>query len=156
MGIEKEGSETLLRLTANILNTVMEGLEAVDEESKLEIMKACGKVCADEETWGPAVDIARRISEQEQDLERIIERANEEIDWCGEWTLDGERITCTCEECGCLLVKSGVVRHTRVFCYCSLGWVETVFGILLKRRVSASLEKAIGFGDEVCRYEVRI
>ncbi len=156
MWSEEERSETLLRLTADILNTIMEGLEAVDEGSTLEIMKACGGVCAEEEMWGPAVDIARRISEQEQDLERIIERANEDIAWCGEWMLDGDRITCTCEECGCLLVKNGVVKHTRVFCYCSLGWVETIFGILLKRRVNASLEKAIGFGDDVCRYVVRI
>lgn len=156
MRSEEERSETLLKLTADILDTVIEGLEAVEEESSLEIMKACGGVCAEEEVWGPAVDIARRISEQEQDLERVIERANKEIAWCGEWIHDGDRITCTCEECGCLLVKNGIVRHTKVFCYCSLGWIETIFGILLRRRVDADLEKAIGFGDDVCRYVVHI
>ncbi len=156
MGAEKEGSETLLRLAGEILDAVMEGLDSVDEESRKEIVKRCGRACAEEETWGPAVAIADRISEQEQDLERVIERMNEEIAWCGDWMLEGERITCTCEECGCPLVKNGVVKHTGVFCYCSLGWVETVFGILLKREVHADLEKAIGFGDDVCMYAVHI
>lgn len=156
MEAEKERPETLLRLAGEILDVVMEGLDSVDEESKKEIMKRCGRACAEEETWGPAVAIAGRISGQEQDLERIIERMNEEIAWCGDWMLEGNRITCTCEECGCPLVKSGVVKHTSVFCYCSLGWVETVFGILLKRKVHADLEKAIGFGDDACSYVVDI
>jgi len=156
MDAEEERRETLLRLAGEILDAVMEGLDSMDGESKMEMMKRCGRACAEYEAWGPAVAIAGRISEQEQDLERVIDRANDEIAWCGEWMLDGEIVTCTCEECGCPLVKNGVVKHTRVFCYCSLGWVETVFGILLKRRVHADLEKAIGFGDDVCRYVVRI
>lgn len=156
MEAEKERPETLLRLSGEILDAVMEGLDSLDEESKKEIMKRCGKACAEEEMYGPAVAIAERISEQEQALERVIERMNKEIAWCGDWMLEGDRITCTCEECGCPLVKNGVVKHTRVFCYCSLGWVETIFGILLNRKVHADLEKAIGFGDDVCRYVVHI
>jgi len=156
MESEKERSESLLRLAGGILDAVMKGLDSVDEESKIDIMKRCGRACAEEEKWGPAIDIAGSISEQEQDLEKVIERMNKEIAWCGEWTLDGDRITCTCEECGCLLVKNGVVKHTKVFCYCSLGWVETIFGTLLKRKVRADLEKAIGFGDDVCTYVVHI
>jgi len=123
MDAEEERRETLLRLAGEILDAVMEGLDSVDGESKMEMMKRCGRACAEYEAWGPAVAIAGRISEQEQDLERVIERANDEIAWCGEWMLDGEIVTCTCEECGCPLVKNGVVKHTRVFCYCSLGWV---------------------------------
>ena len=156
MEAEKERNKTLLRLTGEILDAVMEGLDSADEESKKEIMKRCGRACAEEETWDPAVAIAVRISEQEQDLDRVIERMNKEIAWCGEWVLRGDRITCTCEECGCPLVKNGVVKHTRVFCYCSLGWVETVFGVLLNKKVHADLEKAIGFGDDVCMYIVHI
>ena len=156
MEAEKESPKTLLRLSGEILDAVMEGLDSLDEESKKEMMKRCGRACAEEDTWGPAVAIAGRISEQEQELEKVIERMNKEIAWCGDWMLEDDRITCTCIECGCPLVKNGVVKHTRVFCYCSLGWVETVFGTLLNRKVHADLVKAIGFGDDVCRYVVHI
>jgi hypothetical protein len=53
MEAEKEGPETLLRLAGEILDAVMEGLDSLDEESKKEIMKRCGRACAEEDTWGP-------------------------------------------------------------------------------------------------------
>jgi hypothetical protein len=37
-----------------------------------------------------------------------------------------------------------------------MGWVETVFGILLNMKVHAELVKAISFGDDVCSYVVHI
>ena len=45
---------------------------------------------------------------------------------------------------------------TGTFYHCSVGWVRTIFGTLLKRPVEVELEKTIGLGDNVCKYNVSI
>jgi hypothetical protein len=42
------------------------------------------------------------------------------------------------------------------YCYCSVGWVERIFKTLLKTPVKVELDKAIGFGDDVCKYVVHV
>lgn len=151
---ELERRSFLLRMTGNMLSAVLEGLEDVDPETKRRVMARCGEACAREKHYGPAVDIAWRISGEEGDLDRILERANEEISWCGEWVRDGDAIRCTCDDCGCPLVRGSVLRLGEALCYCSLGWVSTIFEALLRRPVRVELEKALGLGDDECRYAV--
>jgi predicted hydrocarbon binding protein len=40
-------------------------------------------------------------------------------------------------------------------CLCSRGWVKTIFETLLGKPVRVELEKAIGRGDDICRYVVQ-
>ena len=63
-------------------------------------------------------------------------------------------ISAVCDYCGCPLVRQGVVKLTGTFCYCSRGWVRSIFETLMNRRVKIELEKAIGLGDDVCKYNV--
>ena len=156
MRLELEKKELLLKQSSNILNALLDGLSLIDQETREEILRMCGEACAREEFWGPATDIAERIAEEEDDINRILSRANDEILWCGKWVLHGDRIESTCSECGCSLVKYGVVKNTEVFCNCSKGWVQTIFETLLKTPVKVELEKAIGFGDNECRYIVHM
>jgi hypothetical protein len=149
---ELEKKELLLKLSSNILNALLDGLSLTDQETRLEIMRMCGEACAREEHWGPATEIA----EEEDDVERVLERANNEILWCGKWVVHGDCIESTCSECGCSLVRFGVVKDTGVFCNCSKGWVQTIFSKLLKRAITVDLEKALGFGDDECRYVVHL
>ena len=153
---ELRQKDTLLRLAGNALNAMLDGLSQTDEETRDRIMRMCGEACAKEEHWGPAVEIAERIAREEKNLDRIIERANSEVSWCGKWVRKGGLISSTCRECGCSLVRHGVVRNTGVFCHCSKGWVETIFGALLERPVNVELEKALGLGDDECRYVVHL
>lgn len=156
MSSELERKETLLKLTGNILNALLMGLGSADEDTREKVMEACGKACACDEHWGPAISIAERIAAEEKSLDGILSRANEEIAWCGKWVKNGDRIESTCRECGCLLVRNEVVRHTEVFCLCSKGWVKTIFETLLGKPVRVELEKAIGFRDDECKYVVHL
>jgi predicted hydrocarbon binding protein len=149
-------SETLLRLAGNALNALLDGLGQIDEETRDKIMRLCGEACAKETIWGPALDIAERISREEKNIDRIIERVNNEISWCDKWIRERYSITATCSKCGCPLVRLGVVRNTEVFCNCSKGWVETIFSTLLQKPVTVRLERAMGRGDDVCRYIVHL
>lgn len=146
--------DTLLKLAGSILNAMLDGLRLADEDTRMNIMKMCGETCAREELWGPATEIAERISSEERDVDGILERANSEISWCGEWVRKGDRIEAVCRECGCPLVRHGIVENTGVFCHCSSGWVQTIFETLLKRPVTVELEKALGFDDNECKYVV--
>jgi predicted hydrocarbon binding protein len=146
--------EALLRMTGNLLSAIIEGLGGVDAETRARVMEACGEACAREEFWGPAIEIARRIAEEETDLGRILERANGELLWCGKWVRENDVNVCTCTECGCLLVNQGVVKMNATLCLCSMGWVKTIFETLLGKPARVELEKALGRGDDVCRYVV--
>ena len=80
---ELEKTSTLLKLTGDMLNSILEGLNNVDLETRIQIMKFCGETCAREEQYGSALDIAKRIAEEEVNEDQILERANKEILWCG-------------------------------------------------------------------------
>lgn len=148
--------ETLIRLSSNALNAMLDGLNQIDEETRNKVMRLCGEACAKETIWGPSLDIAERISREEKGLDKIIERLNTEISWCGRWIKSNDLISATCNKCGCPLVRHGVVKNTEVFCNCSKGWVETIFSTLLKKPVKVRLEKAIGRGDDECRFIVHL
>jgi len=143
--------EGLLRQTGRMIDFIVAGLEGVDEGTRLKIMERCGEACA--ETGD--LRIARKIAEETEDIDEIVARANDEIAWCGEWVRDGERIMAVCTSCGCPLVRRGVVNLTGTLCLCSRGWVRAIFEALLERPVVVELEKAIGMGDDVCKYNVR-
>jgi predicted hydrocarbon binding protein len=142
--------ERLLRQTGRMLDFIMKGLEGLDEETTQRIMERCGEACAEAGDMG----LARKIAEETTGIDEIIARANDEIAWCGRWTREEGTITAVCITCGCPLVRQGIVELNGTFCLCSRGWVKAVFEKLLKRPVRVELEKAIGRGDDTCKYNV--
>lgn len=152
---ELERKTILLKLAGGMINALLDGLGGADAETRRRVMEGCGVACAHEEHWGPAIEIADRIASEEPDEAGRLERTNREIQWCGKWTRVGGAIQSTCTECGCLLVNQGVVKMNATLCLCSRGWVKTIFETLLGKPVRVELEKAIGRGDDICRYVVQ-
>jgi len=60
-----------------------------------------------------------------------------------------------CQECGCPLVRAGLVELSPTLCLCSRGWVQAVFEAALAKPVEVELEQAIGRGDPACRFVVK-
>jgi predicted hydrocarbon binding protein len=133
-----------------MIDFIVKGLDSLDEETTRGIMERCGEACAETGDLG----LAMKIAEETEDIDQIIAKANDEIAWCGRWTREGGTITAVCATCGCHLVMRGIVELSGTFCLCSRGWVKAVFEALLKRPVRVELEKAIGRGDDVCKYNV--
>jgi len=156
MGDTFSKPETLLKLTSNILNTLLRGLDDVDPDTRQRILERCGETCAHEDLYGPAIETAKRIASEESDAGRIIDRANSEIQWCGRWVIEGDTISSTCTTCGCPMMRSGLITATDVFCLCSVGWVKLIFTTLLGRPVKVELAQAMGRGDPRCRYLVNL
>ena len=76
-----EHLDFLLKSAGQMIDSLIEGLDLVDGETRKRIMQRCGESCAREKFFGPALEIAKRIGEEEDDLDKILERANEEILW---------------------------------------------------------------------------
>ena len=142
--------ESLLRQTGRMIDSIVKGLEGIDQETTQSIMERWGEACAEKGDLG----LAKKIAEETEGIDETIARANDEIAWCGRWTRKGSTITAVCTNCGCPLVRRGIVELSGTFCLCSRGWVKTVFEALLERPVRVVLEKAIGRGDNVCKYNV--
>ena len=148
---EPDKKERLLRRAGSVLDSIIKGLDEVDLETRKKIMELCGEACAREDG---DLEIAKRIAKEAADEDEVLVRMNKEIPWCGTWTRKGSTIQSTCVKCGCPLVRNKLVDFRRTFCYCSRGWVKKIFETSLKRSVNVELEKAIGFGDDVCKFVV--
>ncbi len=143
--------DKLLRRASYVLNSIIKGLDEVNLETRQKIMELCGEACAREDG---DLEIAEKIAREATDEEEILTKVNKEISWCGTWIRKGDTIQSECIKCYCPLVGNKIVHPTETFCFCSRGWVKTIFETVLKKSVTVKLEKSIGRGDEVCRFVV--
>jgi len=150
---ELDEKAKLLKRAGRLLNSIIEGLDEVDLETRKKIMELCGETCAHSDD---DLEIVKKISKEALDEEEILKIVNKEIPWCGIWTRNGNTIQTICVKCGCPLVRNKVVDFIGTFCYCSRGWVKKIFETLLKRPVNIELEKSIGLGDKVCKFVVYV
>jgi predicted hydrocarbon binding protein len=136
------------------VETLMSTLEVqVSEDTTARLMESCGRACA---LHYGSIEQAMAIKHSAQEMGELLDKLNQQEGlWCGSWERDGDIIYSVCEECGCPLVRAGLVKLSPTFCNCSRGWVRAVFEAVLERPVEVELEQAIGRGDLVCRFSVR-
>ena len=126
--------------------------ESVDEKTKKKIMEKCGKACA---IYHGEMDEIKLIKRKGENLKDILNTMNQLDMWCGKWVKKGNTISSICDECGCPFVRAGVIKPSKTFCYCSRGWVKSVFELILEKPAEVELKKAIGKGDEVCQFIIQ-
>ncbi len=148
---ELDEKTRLLNRAGAVLNSILKGLDAVELETRKRIMELCGEACAGSDR---DLDIAKKIAEEASTEEEIVARVNEELPWCGTWIMEGNTIHSSCVKCGCPLVRNQVIDLTGTLCYCSRGWVKQIFEIALRKPVRVELERAIGLGDETCKFVI--
>ena len=148
---EKNELNRALRHAGDWITAILQGLNETGLETRAKIMELCGKACA---VSHGELKIAERIISQATDEEEILTRLNAEIPWCGIWSRHGNTIQSECSKCGCPLVRNSIIELSETLCLCSRGWVKMIFEVLLKMPVKVELEKAIGRGDNVCRFIV--
>ena len=69
---------------------------------------------------------------------------------------DGDIVHVICAECLCPLVKDGPPRLPDTFCYCSLGWMQEMFGVVAEKPVDVELVESIKRGGQECRFIIRL
>jgi hypothetical protein len=125
----------------------------VDEDTRAELIEPCGRACA---LQFDDIERAKTIRHGTKGIDGLLDRLNQQVPWCGKWVRNGDTITSVCEECGCPLVRAGLVRLSPTFCNCSRGWAKAVFEALLGMPPEVELQQAIGRGDPVCQFVVRL
>jgi len=143
-----------LGLLRKWLEALLAGLDAeVDEKTRAQVMEHCGQACA---LHHEDIERTKIIQHDAKEIDELLDRLNQQENfWCGKWVIDGDIIYSVCEECGCPLVRAGLVEPSPTFCDCSRGWVKAVFETVLGRPMEVGLEQAIGQGDRVCEFVVR-
>ena len=125
--------------------------EFVDEETKIKAIEKCGKACA---LYHGSIEKIQEMKRQRKNVEEILQQMNRKEMWCGDWIKKGNIIYSVCKKCGCPLVRSELIKLSPTFCYCSKGWVKSIFELILEKPVQVILKKAIGKGDDVCHFIV--
>ena len=72
----------------------------------------------------------------------------------GDWVLEGNIVRGVFQECGCPLVRSGLVQLHPARCFCSQSMMETIFSEIAGKEVSVEILRTIGRGDAVCEFHV--
>jgi predicted hydrocarbon binding protein len=135
------------------VKTLLTGLEdKADAGTRARLLTACGKTCA---VHHGDLEEARRLRGFSGGIDELLVELNRQVGWCGEWRREGDTITSICTECGCPLVREGLVQLSPTFCECSRGFVKALFETVLDKPVMVELKQAIGRGDPVCEFAVR-
>ena len=149
---EMSQKEPPLELIKTWMASVIEGInENVDEDTKKKILENCGQACA---IYHGHLDKIVNMKEKGKNLKEILDYMNQEKMWCGDWIQRENILSSTCEECECPLVLTKIVELSPTLCYCSRGFVKSVFEEILGKPVNVKLKKAIGKGDRICHFTV--
>lgn len=119
------------------------------EETRIEVMEACGRACA---RSGPA----RVAGDCRGDLDQWLATL---AGWHGgeEYVQrDGDTVVVTCADCFCVLVKDGPARLPDTYCYCSLGWMKETFEAVVGKPVNVTLIESIKRGAKRCRFTIQL
>ena len=132
-----------------------EGLGRLEEKTRLEVMRASGSACASD-----ILALSGRMLGRE-----VASVADLVVGWnalraskglTGSWQYDGNTVKGVFSECGCPLVRSGLMALHPVQCYCSQGMMETIFSLAEGNPVEVILRRTLGRGDEACEFEVNL
>ncbi len=74
----------------------------------------------------------------------------------GKWAFEDNLVHGIFYECGCPLVRSGMIELHPMQCLCSKGMMEIIFSKVAKRAVKVEIKQAIGRGDGVCEFFVTL
>ncbi len=132
-----------------------ESIDRLDPNLKLAVMKPAGVACASDLMLLIEKYTGKRASSV-ADLVAGWNIVREKRGLSGRWELDGNIVRGVFNECGCPLVRSGLIGLHPVQCYCSQGLMETIFSESAGKPVEAEIRRSIGRGDDVCDFLIKL
>ncbi len=135
------------------MSLLHKSISALGENQALAVMKPCGQGCATDILALCEKILGRKVGSLE-DLVAGWNTIREERGLAGKWEFEAGAVKGTFKECGCPLVRSGLVELHPVQCYCSQGMMETIFTAAAGKPASVELRRTIGRGDDVCHFVV--
>jgi predicted hydrocarbon binding protein len=117
-------------------------------------MKRAGEACAADLMLLCEKHIGRKIGS----VTDLLESWNElriERNLGGRWEFEDNIVSAVFSECGCPLVRSGLIAPHPVHCHCSAGMLETIFSQVFKRIIEVEIRRSIGRGDDTCEFLIK-
>lgn len=128
-------------------------IDQLGEEQKVFIMKQAGIDCASdllklcESYLGRPIDTIK-------DLVSGWNILRDSRNLKGIWKLENNIVHGIFNECGCPLVRSGLIDLHPIQCLCSQGMMENIFSKVTKKSVRVEIRRTIGRGDNACEFVV--
>ena len=122
--------------------------EHLDEESRVELMEACGRDCARRGAIGMATASKGDVDKLIASLARILKKEN-----CYR---QNNEVHLTYSRCYCELVSHGPDRLPNTYCECSKGWILEMFETVCKKPVKVEMLQTIKQGNSTCKFVVNI
>jgi hypothetical protein len=136
------------------LAALHDSLDQLEEDLKTAVMKRVGSQCAADLLPLCETQLGRQV-ETVEDLVTGWNLLRAQRNLQGQWEFAGNLLRGVFYECGCPLIRSGLMELHAVQCYCSLGMMQTIFSQVAKRPVEVDLVRSIGRGDEACEFVVK-
>jgi predicted hydrocarbon binding protein len=99
----------------------------------------------------------RHLGRTPADIADLIEgwnRLRGSLGLHGNWRLQGEGASAEFKECGCGLVRTGMLELHPSRCWCSHAMLEAIFQKVAGRTMKVEILQAIGRGDRSCRFQI--
>lgn len=144
-----------IRKNRSWIANLHKGIDQIDEPAKAAIMREAGVACASDLLSQCEKYLKRRIGSVE-DLVTGWNMFREERRLTGKWHIKGHTVMGIFGECGCPLVRYGMIELHPVQCYCSQGMMTSIFSQAANRTVEVKIERAIGRGDDVCEFLINL
>jgi predicted hydrocarbon binding protein len=137
------------------LRAWLSGLMAtLTARQSVDILKACGRACADSHGVQEAVAQVLATLQNPGDIDALLEAMNQRHIAGGHLRREDDLIVGSYERCYCPLREAGLVESP-FFCHCTRGFADRAFETALGRPVKIDLRKAIAWGDDECEFVVR-
>lgn len=134
---------------------LQKSIDRLNNADKAAIMKPAGQACA-----ADVVALCERyLGIRVSSIEHLVTGWNmirEKRGLTGRWEYEKQGVRGIFRECGCPLVRSGLIELHPVQCYCSQGMMETVFSRVSGRPTVVELIRTIGRGDDACEFLVKL
>ena len=137
------------------IDSLHKSIDNLDEDTKTILMTQVGKSCVSDILELCEANLGQPINT----VQNLIDGWNllrKSRGLKGQWVFDGNLVQGLFKECGCPLVRSGLIDLHPNQCRCSKGMLETIFSEVAKKESEVLIRRSIGNGDNVCEFIVKI
>jgi hypothetical protein len=132
-----------------------ESIDQLDQAMKSAIVQRSGKACAADLLSLCEKRLGRPLRSTE-DLRIAWNMLRDDRNLGGRWEVQGNDLRGIFDECGCPLVRSGLVELHPVQCHCSQAMMEAIFSQVTRRTIEVEIKRSIGRGDDVCDFLIKL
>jgi len=145
----------LLEKNKRWIEAIEKGIVGLDPQQQKLVMQQAGRDCS-LDIWTLCEKALETTVDSVADLVRGWNLVRERRNLHGDWVLEGKVVRGVFEECGCPLVRAGLVELQPVQCWCSQNMMEAIFSRAAKEIVSVEIRQSIGRGGKVCEFYITL